>query len=116
MPARRAQLQALLERGACVEYEEVQQARRRRGARRCRRGRPAPSTRADLVRRFERQVGLDELLARAGLEAGKRAEADNVAERIGASATASSPRSSATPTRRSSSPFARTTGGTRCTR
>ncbi|MFO1285487.1 MAG: phosphohydrolase [Rubrivivax sp.] len=81
------QLQALLERGACVEYDEVQQARRQRGAGAAAAGSPAPSTREPTwFDRFERQVWtLDELL-RSLVEAGARAEgtADNVAERIGA--------------------------------
>lgn len=81
------QLQALLERGACVEYDEVQQARRQRGAAAAAAGSLAPSTREPTwFDRFERQVWtLDELL-RSLVEGAARAEgtADNVAERIGA--------------------------------
>ncbi|MBL8287470.1 MAG: phosphohydrolase [Rubrivivax sp.] len=80
------QLKALLERGACVEVEEAQQARRQRAAG-AGAGSPAPSTREPTwFDRFERQVWtLDELLrALVKGEVTGEVGAGSLAERLGA--------------------------------
>ncbi len=72
------QLQALLERGACVEYEEVQQVRAKRAGAAAGDGRAPSARELTWFDRFDQQVWvLDDLLRalvkgdlRAGLEAG----------------------------------------------